>query len=151
MNGVDDGYTADQKYGQAGASIVKHADIITKNMWINGYNGVWTIDHDDGSQYWNDTANVMVWGGCKNYLGHSKSCDHNLIVHPGNARRSAGEMPCQVASGVFANQYHDNNKCLTVDGRFYAWESPKEAWRDCNAGSINGKVYETFENTLFAL
>jgi hypothetical protein len=63
MNGVDD--TAINKYCRAGASVVKHADIITTNMWINGYNGVWTIDHDDSSQYWNDTANVM--GGSKNY------------------------------------------------------------------------------------
>jgi len=26
---------------------------------INGYNGVWTFDHDDGSQYFNDTGNFM--------------------------------------------------------------------------------------------
>ena len=76
-----------------------------------------------------------------------------MIVHPGIAHRAAGQMPCQVASVVFANQYvyHDNNKCLTVDGRFYAWESPKGFWRDCSAGDINGKVYETFKNTLYVL
>lgn len=28
-----------------------------------------TFDHDDGSQFFNDTANLMVFGGCKNYLG----------------------------------------------------------------------------------
>ena len=33
---------------------------------------MWTIDHDDGSQYFNDTGNFMVWGGCKNYLGNHK-------------------------------------------------------------------------------
>jgi hypothetical protein len=73
-----------------------------------------------------------------------------MIVHPGIAQWAAGQMPCQVASVVFANQYmyHDNNKCLTVDGRFYAWESPKGSWRDCSAGGIDGKVYETFKNTL---
>jgi hypothetical protein len=60
MNGVDDGYTAGQKYGRAGASVVKRADVIASNMLINGYNGVWAIDHDDGSQFWNDTGNVMV-------------------------------------------------------------------------------------------
>ena len=27
---------------------------------INGYNGVWTVDHDDGSQFMNDTQNFMV-------------------------------------------------------------------------------------------
>ena len=29
-------------------------------------------DHDDGSCYYNDTYNVMIYGGYKNYLGHSK-------------------------------------------------------------------------------
>ena len=28
-----------------------NAQVITRNMFINGYNGVWSIDHDDGSQY----------------------------------------------------------------------------------------------------
>ena len=36
--------------------------------FLNGYNGVWTIDHDDGSQFFNDTHNLMLWGGCKNYV-----------------------------------------------------------------------------------
>ena len=29
---------------------------------INGYNGVWAIDHDDGSQFFDDTRNLMLWG-----------------------------------------------------------------------------------------
>ena len=37
-SGVDDGYTADKKMGSSG-SIIKHHDTITKNIWINGYNG----------------------------------------------------------------------------------------------------------------
>ena len=37
-SGVDDGYTADEKMGSSG-SIIKHHDTITKNIWINGYNG----------------------------------------------------------------------------------------------------------------
>ena len=28
------------------ASILKKADFQTKNFMINGYNGVWTFDHD---------------------------------------------------------------------------------------------------------
>jgi hypothetical protein len=33
---------------------------IENNFIINGYNGVWSIDHDDGSQFYNDSNNVMV-------------------------------------------------------------------------------------------
>jgi hypothetical protein len=51
---------------------------------------VWAIDHDDGSQFFNDTSNVLVWGGCKNYRGHSKSCDHNTILYPGDRAHSSG-------------------------------------------------------------
>ena len=108
--------------------------------------GVWTIDHDDGSQFFNDTGNVMAWGGCKNYLGHSKSCDHNVIIHPGVDQRAAGSMPCQVASGVFENQYHDNNHCFTADGIFYADGS----MRGCTSGDISSHVYQTFNNKLYS-
>eukprot|EP01044_Picomonas_judraskeda_P038582 COSAG03_NODE_18082_length_362_cov_0.866920_1_plen_41_part_10 len=37
-SGVDDGYSADKKYGSSG-SIIKKNDVLTKNFWINGYNG----------------------------------------------------------------------------------------------------------------
>lgn len=86
----------------------------TKNFLINGYNGVWTLDHDDGSQYFNDTGNFMVFGGCKNYLGNHKSCDHNVIVHPGIPARATGGRRCQTDDNkVFEEQYHDNNHCMT--------------------------------------
>jgi len=55
-----------------------------------GARDLWTIDHDDGSQYFNDTGNLMVWGGCKNYMGNHKSCAHNVIIHPGTPSRSTG-------------------------------------------------------------
>eukprot|EP01043_Picozoa_sp_COSAG02_P028536 COSAG02_NODE_1733_length_11168_cov_29.568705_7_plen_192_part_00 len=135
----------DKKYGSTG-SIIKKNDILTRNFLINGYSSVWTIDHDDGSQFFNDTGNLMAWGGCKNYLGHSKSCDHNVIIHPGIDQRAAGTMPCQVASGVFANQYHDNNHCFTSDGIFYSDGN----MRKCDYGDISGKVYQTFGNKLYS-
>ena len=64
-NGVDDGYPDTDKLGLKGVSIIKKLDFVRKNFFINGYNSVWTIDHDDGSQFFNDTENFMVWGGCK--------------------------------------------------------------------------------------
>ena len=50
MNGVDDGWKPSEKLGSSG-SLIKSWDQIAKNFWINGYNGVWTVDHDDGSQF----------------------------------------------------------------------------------------------------
>lgn len=72
---------------------------------MNGYNGVWTLDNDDGSSYYNHTQNVLVYGGCKNYLGHDLRCGpDNLIVYPGIAERSSGGRQCQTDdSGDFAN------------------------------------------------
>jgi len=35
-----------------------------------------------GSAYYNDTSNFLVYGGCKNYLGHNKACSHNVIAFP---------------------------------------------------------------------
>jgi hypothetical protein len=134
------------KHGTTGASILKEHDLITKNMFINGYNGVWTIDHDDGSQYFNDTQNFMVFGGCKNYLGNHKSCDHNVIVHPGIPGRSAGGRRCQTDDNkIFADQYHDGNRCFTQDGNFYSMRITS-----CTSSAIAPHVYETWNNTLYS-
>ena len=36
----------------------------------------------DGSCYYTDTDNFMIYGGYKNYLGHSKHVHGNVYVHP---------------------------------------------------------------------
>ena len=51
---------------------------VRRNFIVNGYNGVWALDHDDGSSYYNDTSNVLVYGGCKNY----RSCAGGLPPPP---------------------------------------------------------------------
>ena len=40
-------------------------NVIRKNLIINGYNGVFGLDHDDGSTGYNDSSNVLLYGGCK--------------------------------------------------------------------------------------
>ena len=102
LNGVDDGFDPSKTPGYPsgiaeGASYLGKQSHIARNFIINGYNGVWAIDHDDGSQRYNDTANLMVFGGCKNFLGNSKSCDHNVILYPGIDSRSSGG-PCSTDS-----------------------------------------------------
>lgn len=55
---------------------------LTHNFFINNYHSTWPIDHDDGSCYYYDTYNFLVYGGYKNYLGHSKVVKYNVYVFP---------------------------------------------------------------------
>lgn len=47
---------------------------IFHNFVIANYHAVWPLDHDDGSCYYYDYDNVLVYGGFKTFLGHSKIC-----------------------------------------------------------------------------
>ena len=146
-SGVPDGFPPSMKHGTTNASILKAYDEIVSNFFINGYNGVWTIDHDDGSQRFNDTSNFMVFGGCKNFLGNHKSCDHNVIVHPGIASRAAGGRRCQTDdNSVFQNQYHMDNHCVTQDGTFYSMGG----FDTCTRVNVTPHVFQTFNNTLYS-
>ena len=50
----------------------------------------------DGSSYYNDSSNFLVYGGCKNYKGDHKICGpDNVIVYPGIDGRSSGGRSCQ--------------------------------------------------------
>merc|ERR1712008_10983 len=142
-NGVDDGFTPEERGGPFGTSIIAVPSSIKGNFIINGYNGVWTIDHDDGSQRFNDTENLMVFGGCKNFLGNSKSCDHNLIIYPGINSRSTGGKRCQTDDNhVFANQYFHSNYCITEDGATYSFGG-------CARQTLDASVYQTWNNTFY--
>jgi len=87
-SGHRDGYPDSVKHGTSGASILKQHDLITKNVFINGYNGVWTIDHDDGSQYFNDTQNFMVFGEDSNGPQPTLASDPDRCCHQAAARTS---------------------------------------------------------------
>ena len=54
-------------------TIVTSSDI-RQNFVMANYHAVWPLDHDDGSCYYYDYDNVLVYGGFKTYLGHSKIC-----------------------------------------------------------------------------
>ena len=40
---------------------------VSQNFFINGYNGVWTIDHDDGSQVRKTPSWPRSWGNFSLY------------------------------------------------------------------------------------
>ncbi len=71
-------------------SLIPAQNNITRNFFFNSYSSSWPIDHDDGSAYYLDSYNLLVYGGYKNFLGHSKVVTNNLYVHPDWRARSVG-------------------------------------------------------------
>jgi len=67
-------------------SLIPLTNHIHHNLFFNSYSSVWPIDHDDGSAYYEDSFNVLVYGGYKNYLGHSKIAHDHLYIYPDGQR-----------------------------------------------------------------
>ena len=80
-NGLNDGFNETQRGSPNGTSIIPLRSYAQNNFIINGHNGLFGIDRDDGSKFVNDTHNFMVWGGCKSWVGHSKPCDRECALH----------------------------------------------------------------------
>ena len=70
-------------------SLWQHESYIHHNTIINNYHCVWPLDHDDGSCFYEDSYNFLIYGGKKNFLGHSKTDHHEIYVlsdaNPSNA------------------------------------------------------------------
>jgi len=62
-------------------SLWQHVTYIHHNTLFNNYRSVWPLDHDDGSCFFEDSYNFQIYGGKKNYLGHSKTDHHEIYVY----------------------------------------------------------------------
>jgi hypothetical protein len=62
-------------------SLWQHESYIHHNTLFNNYRSVWPIDHDDGSCFYEDSYNFLVYGGKKDYKGHSKTDHHEIYVY----------------------------------------------------------------------
>ncbi|XP_047122603.1 uncharacterized protein LOC101236102 isoform X1 [Hydra vulgaris] len=84
---------------------------IYKNFLVNNYRSVWPIDHDDGSSYWFDSFNFLVYGGFKDYLGHDLHSQNNIYVYPkdGNCVLTIGQI--KYVTGY--NDTFSSNICVT--------------------------------------
>lgn len=70
-------------YDASNASIVlPQPSYLRSNFFINNYHSTWPIDHDDGSNAYVASGNLLLWGGFKNYLGFNKAAVGNLYVYP---------------------------------------------------------------------
>ncbi|EKX52577.1 hypothetical protein GUITHDRAFT_101744 [Guillardia theta CCMP2712] len=75
-------------------SPIPKTSTISKNLFLNGYRSVWPIDHDDGSGFYHDHRNVLVYGGFKSFLGSNKTVENNLYLFPDAFARQFGSIFC---------------------------------------------------------
>jgi|EP01043_Picozoa_sp_COSAG02_P039448 hypothetical protein len=85
-SGHADGYPESDKHGTTGASILKQHDSITKNLFINGYNGVWTIGKCLHDLYWYP----VMWL-------------RTISIHPTSL------IPCRLMGGLLASVDEDHD------------------------------------------
>lgn len=55
---------------------------IERNFIIGNYHQTSAIDHDDGSRYFTDAENVLLYTGTKNFMGQHKTSRGNIMVLP---------------------------------------------------------------------
>ena len=55
---------------------------IARNLIISNFYSKVPLDHDDGSCFYRDTENVMVFGGTKNFYGNHKMASNSLYIYP---------------------------------------------------------------------
>jgi hypothetical protein len=81
-------------------SLWQHESYIHHNTLVTNYHSVWPIDHDDGSCFYEDSYNFLIYGGKKNYLGHSKTDHHEIYVFSDASSSNAGTNACLYDDGV---------------------------------------------------
>ena len=92
-------------------SLWQHVSYIHHNTIIGNYRSVWPIDHDDGSCFYEDSYNFLVYGGKKNYLGHSKADHHEIYVYPDLYKPGFGNGNC-VGGSTGWNESWTQNICV---------------------------------------
>jgi len=98
-------------------SLWQHTSYIHHNTLFNNYRSVWPLDHDDGSCFYEDSYNFQVYGGKKNFLGHSKTDHHEIYVY---SDVNGGDFGSNVCLGDYAptrgssgwNEYWVQNTCI---------------------------------------
>ena len=132
------------KVGIESSSLTPAESYITNNFFINNYHGTFPIDHDDGSCYYTDTYNFLVYGGYKNYLGHSKTVTNNLYIFPNKIKpfcaNSNGASLTNLPSGW--GEVWTNNTCVTSSSDVYHYGV-------CDPSHLKGLVPFTANNWFY--
>eukprot|EP01137_Pigoraptor_chileana_P011890 Opistho-2@63489 len=135
-----------------GVTMMPLMSYITGNFVINNYQGTWAIDHDDGSMYYYDSKNVLVYGPSKCYLGHHQTVVDNFYfiadtTFPGKLSYrpyciDTGADTDEDTSG-FSNVW-ERNKCFLNDSH------PVSQYHyPCNEVDTRGLIPFTAGNTFY--
>lgn len=116
---------------------------IQHNLMWNNYHSTWPIDHDDGSCFFFDHNNFLMYGGAKNYLGHSKRNLANYYIYA-----DLGASPvCMVDDSLNAQDTYANNTCIHQTGSIYMWQH----YKGCGKGQdLNQTAEITYNNRFFS-
>jgi hypothetical protein len=135
-------------------SLMPAMSYIHNNFVMSNYHSLWPLDHDDGSCYWVDTNNFLVYGGYKNNLGHSKTTLNNTYIYPDAVHYNIEQffIPWPYcATDVYVTldksswgEVWANNKCVIGNPNIYYFTScdPEQDNRDL--------VPLTFSNEFYA-
>ena len=131
------------------ASLIPAESHLTSNFIISNYHTTFPIDHDDGSCYYTDRFNLLVYGGCKNYLGHSKTATDNLYIYPDGWNMSTHGPYCDNSNGASLiklpsgwGEVWSSNKCIMIGSTVYNYN-------DCDPSHLEGLVPFTANNTFY--
>ena len=137
-------------------SLTPATSYINQNFIINNYHSTWPIDHDDGSCYYEDTYNYLVYGGYKNFLGHSKTVMYNAYIYPDGIhteKQTYRRYPyCANHDGATVTvlpsgwgEVWANNRCIIGNPDIYSFDAC-----DVNGDLKKGLVPFTYNNTFYA-
>jgi hypothetical protein len=82
-----------------------------KNFFFDNYASIMALDHDDGSNNFNGSFNLLMYSGSKNYLGWNKHVHNSLFVRPDESDFGRRWTHCNGNAGL--NSTWINNTCIT--------------------------------------
>ena len=121
-------YLTTERFGSA--SIVPAEHIFSSNFIISNYSSIFPFDHDDGSAYYHDDANFLVYAPAKNLFGHSKHYTNNIFAYA-DVQQSYGKYSAynSQASGWGDSGWDEwfiNNTVVLREGIMYSYQGGPE-------------------------
>ncbi len=110
--------------GNGSVSLTPAVSNTTQNFLIANYYSLYPIDHDDGSAYYYDTKNFNIYGGFKDYLGHSVTADDNIYIYPDAAFNASG-FPAILTNRPFCVVVSGSSRTSLPSGWGLTWSNNK--------------------------
>ena len=63
------------------ATLVPAENLLQRNFIISNFSSIFPFDHDDGSAYYHDDSNFLMYAPAKNLFGHSKHYTNNIFAY----------------------------------------------------------------------